>query len=198
MQLHHNTMQNIGITRRNIFPLSAMIRALPTVARQNYCISLQFTILPWCTPCVYVYVYAAFNNTAHPSCAHGYLSTRVNGVELRQRNNSFVRITSTGVRYTLGPTFNNFISTRRLSRPFGRARFGHVKSHERTPNSRRTVKWIDLIHPRRRYPCACGKKTMTPLSSPSPWNIQTPLAGNNNCIRRNIRSYATLLQRYFD
>jgi len=116
-------------------------------------------------PGVYVYA-AAFNDTAHPSCAHGHLSTRVNGVELRQRNKSFVRITSTGVRYTPGPTFNNFISTQGLSRPFSRARFGYVKSHERTLNSRRTVKWIDLNSSSSAYPCACGKKTMPPASSP--------------------------------
>jgi len=109
-------------------------------------------------PGVYVYA-AAFNDTAHPSCAYGHLSTRVNGVELRQRNNSFVRITSTGVRYTPRPTFNNFISTQGLSRPFSRARFGYV-------NSQRTVKWIDLNSSSSAYPCACGKKTMPPTSSP--------------------------------
>lgn len=123
---------------------------------------------------IYVYVYAAFNDTAHPSYAHGHLSTRVNGVELRQRNNSFVRITSTGVRYTPGPTFNNFILTRGLARPFGRARFGHVKSHERTPNSRRTVKWIDLNSSSSAYPCACEKKTTFPLLYPYSLEYSNP------------------------
>jgi len=34
MQLHDNTTQNRDFTRRNIFTLVSMIRALPTVARR--------------------------------------------------------------------------------------------------------------------------------------------------------------------
>lgn len=92
-----------------------------------------------------------------PSCAHGHSSTRVNGVELRQRNNSFVRITSTRVRCTIHPRLRRPLIT--LFRCGGKAGGGLLSSrplrcsldsatwnpHERTPNSRRAAaKWIDL------------------------------------------------------
>lgn len=146
------------ITGCNIFPFLRWFahcqqsRAAP----DGIIASPRYIIFPWYMPSIYIYV--AFNDTAHPSCAYGHLSTRVNGVELRQRNNSFVRITSTGVRYIPGPTFNNFISTRRLSRPFDRARFGHVKSHERAPNSWQRLSGSILIHPRWRTLVLAGRK----------------------------------------
>lgn len=49
--------------------------------------------------CMYVYMFMPSLMTPSTPRAHGHLSIRVNGVELKQRNNSFVRITSTRVCY---------------------------------------------------------------------------------------------------
>lgn len=85
--------------------------------------------------------------TGSPSLPHGHLSTRLNGTELRRRNNSFVRITSIGGLRRFHPLPITALIT--LFRCAGATLtplyyFDHVKSHERTPNSRRAVKWIDL------------------------------------------------------